>query len=509
MNSRWQMNRIGLIDFWYYDEEEFAFADGRMLLRGSNGSGKSVTMQSFIPLILDGNMRPERLDPFGSRARKMENYLLEEGDEREERTAYLYLELKRKEGNNYLTIGVGLRARRGKKLDTWYFYISDGRRIGRDFFLYKDVDQKIACTRLELRNRIGEGGRVMDSQSEYMDAVNRLVFGFESAEKYKEMTDLLIQLRSPKLSKDFKPSVLNEILSNSLLMLSEEDLRPMSEAIENMDALKTNLDHLRESLKAAGQIRRVYDQYNQAMLCQKAKGYVAELQKQKEYKALAESCETEIHEMEQECEHQKERHAALTEEEQILREQQDSLNASDAVRLKEQETELVAQISEGQTQEQKKQKQEEEKKARWQELDYGFKELAQKNELELDKLNEMLDETEELMEELPFDEASFMARDLRENPEREYDFDGHRKQLEVYRKRVEEGIEILQEEKQCRERYDQRLAEVDRRREERDRAERERIQAEQLLEQKRSELTEQYYSWSSITAGAGAMRSFP
>ena len=44
----------------------FEFSEGRMLLRGSNGSGKSVTMQSFIPLLLDGNMRPERLDPFGS-----------------------------------------------------------------------------------------------------------------------------------------------------------------------------------------------------------------------------------------------------------------------------------------------------------------------------------------------------------------------------------------------------------------------------------------------------------
>ena len=86
MNSKWQINRVGLLDFWYYDEEEFDFLDGRMLLRGANGSGKSVTMQSFIPLLLDGNMRPERLDPFGSRARKMENYLLEEGDEREERT---------------------------------------------------------------------------------------------------------------------------------------------------------------------------------------------------------------------------------------------------------------------------------------------------------------------------------------------------------------------------------------------------------------------------------------
>ena len=137
MNSKWQMHRAGLVDFWYYDEEEFYFTDGRMLLRGANGSGKSVTMQSFIPLLLDGNMRPERLDPFGSRARKMENYLLEEGDGREERTGYLYLELKRKESGEYVTIGIGLRARRNKKLESWYFCITDGRRIGKDFRLYR------------------------------------------------------------------------------------------------------------------------------------------------------------------------------------------------------------------------------------------------------------------------------------------------------------------------------------------------------------------------------------
>lgn len=95
MNSRWQANKIGLINFWYYDEQEFPFVKGRMLLRGSNGSGKSVTMQSVVPLLLDGNMSPERLDPFGSRDRKMSSYLLEEDDGREERTGYLYLELKR------------------------------------------------------------------------------------------------------------------------------------------------------------------------------------------------------------------------------------------------------------------------------------------------------------------------------------------------------------------------------------------------------------------------------
>ena len=114
MNSRWQANKIGLINFWYYDEQEFPFVKGRMLLRGSNGSGKSVTMQSVVPLLLDGNMSPERLDPFGSRDRKMSSYLLEEDDGREERTGYLYLEFKRQDSDTYLTIGMGIRARKGK-----------------------------------------------------------------------------------------------------------------------------------------------------------------------------------------------------------------------------------------------------------------------------------------------------------------------------------------------------------------------------------------------------------
>mgnify|MGYP000382205038 CR=1 FL=1 len=44
----------------------------------------------------------------------------------------------------------------------------------------------------------------------------------------------------------------------------------MSEAIENMDSLKTNLDSLNESINAARQIEKVYDQYNQIVLYDKA-----------------------------------------------------------------------------------------------------------------------------------------------------------------------------------------------------------------------------------------------
>ena len=67
MKDRYVINKLGLVNFWYYDIEEFELANGKLLLRGSNGSGKSVTMQSFIPLLLDGNKSHERLDPFGTK----------------------------------------------------------------------------------------------------------------------------------------------------------------------------------------------------------------------------------------------------------------------------------------------------------------------------------------------------------------------------------------------------------------------------------------------------------
>ena len=89
--NKWQMNRAGILNYWYYDEAEFEFAGGRLLLRGSNGSGKSVTMQSLITILLDGIKRADRLDSFGSRSRRIEDYLLGEKEisNYEDRTGYL------------------------------------------------------------------------------------------------------------------------------------------------------------------------------------------------------------------------------------------------------------------------------------------------------------------------------------------------------------------------------------------------------------------------------------
>ncbi len=270
--NRWQMNRIGFVHFWLYDDQDFRFADGKLLLRGANGSGKSITTQSFIPFILDGNSRPERLDPFGSRDRKMEYYLIG-AQEEDESTGYLYLEFKKEGSELYRTIGIGLRAQKGKGLSFWGFCLKDGRRIGYDFFLYREVGStKIPLAKNELKKEIEDDCFVENGQS-YMEMVNRNLFGFQRLEQYDQFIRLLIKVRAPKLSKEFTPSKVYDVLNSSLQTLSNEDLRAMVDAMEKMDEIHSRLESYKEGYKDAGIIKVEYDRYNQYMLGKKAGVY--------------------------------------------------------------------------------------------------------------------------------------------------------------------------------------------------------------------------------------------
>ena len=439
MNSRWQANKIGLINFWYYDEQEFPFVKGRMLLRGSNGSGKSVTMQSVVPLLLDGNMSPERLDPFGSRDRKMSSYLLEEDDGREERTGYLYLEFKRQDSETYLTIGMGIRARRGKNLDKWYFSLSDGRRVGKDFFLYKEAGEKVTLSKKELENRIGNGGRVIDRQADYMEYVNRQIFGFETAEEYKEMVDLLIQLRTPKLSKDFKPSVINEILSDSLQPLSDDDLRPMSEAIENMDAMNMNLKSRKEAKQAAEKIQAVFTKYNQKLLYEKADRYEQAKSRLESARADKKEQERKLAECRQKIEELKNEHQELDAKRESLEKERESLNKSDAVALKRREAELVTELEKQQKNLREKKKSLDSKQEQYQDAQNQIK-VEEDRKYEKEKeLEELIDEMQDEADTMSFEEHAFMKEELEKHLEEPYKFEMHQQQFERTKMKINEG----------------------------------------------------------------------
>ena len=64
------------------------------------------------------------------------------------------------------------------------------------------------------------------------------IFGFPRLEQYEQFIRLLIKVRAPKLSKEFTPRKVYEILNDSLQTLSDEDLRAMVEAMEKMDDIQ-------------------------------------------------------------------------------------------------------------------------------------------------------------------------------------------------------------------------------------------------------------------------------
>lgn len=496
MKENWMINRIGLVDFWYYDDQEFTFINGRMLLRGSNGSGKSVTMQSVVPLLLDGNMRPERLDPFGSRDRKMSSYLLEEGDGREERIGYLYMELLKPEMNLFHTIGMGIRARKGKPLDSWYFYISDGRRINRDFFLYKESEGKITLTQKELENRIGTGGRVLVSQLDYMEYVNKQFFGFESVDEYKEMIDLLIQLRTPKLSKDFKPSVINDILSDSLQPLSEDDLRPMSEAIENMDTLNTNLSNKKISVQAAERIFKQYDRYNLCILKEKALQYC---KTQEEYKRLQKEIDTKGQELLTHAEQinsLKEQKTRLEQEAKVLEQEKETLNASDAVALKQREAEIRDSLAENETNRGKKEEQLNTKEENWRDFEARFKKATAQEAILSEELQRNLEEMGEGLETVFMDEHAFFQQEFLQQMQENVNFDTHLKQLQNLTEQLKTGEGLLQKAEQEKGQREALLLDYDREKKTRSGLERGMHEEEITFQELISGQKEQIHSWN-------------
>ena len=142
LRERWQPLRLGLVELFHYDSEEFWFHDGHLLLRGNNGTGKSKVLSLTLPLLLDAQLRSSRVEPDGDSGKKMAWNLLVGSYPR--RIGYSWIEFGRHERDGrprYLTLGVGLSAVDGRaQVDSWFFIVEgDGTtldpRIGEDLWL--------------------------------------------------------------------------------------------------------------------------------------------------------------------------------------------------------------------------------------------------------------------------------------------------------------------------------------------------------------------------------------
>ncbi|GJF32555.1 hypothetical protein KNE206_52550 [Kitasatospora sp. NE20-6] len=255
---RFKPSRAGIIGLWDYDDEEFVFADGRLVLRGHNGSGKTKALEVLFPLVLDGSIDARRLDPFSGEERTMKSNLLYRGQE--SNFGYVWMEFTRSTPGGRLleavTIGIGLLAHKAKERPGRVFFVTDGR-VGVDFGLLTADSRPLRKT--ELEKLIGKDALHATSTA-YRDAIDERLFGL-GRERYAQLINLLLQLRRPLLAKDLDPDKLSATLTAGLRPLDEHLIKQAAGDFENLAEIQDVLDALIGADTAVQDFLREYTAY--------------------------------------------------------------------------------------------------------------------------------------------------------------------------------------------------------------------------------------------------------
>lgn len=260
-SQRWQPLRAGLVDVFLYDEEEFHFRDGNLLLRGNNGTGKSKVLAMLLPFLLDGEVAAHRVEPDGDPKKRMEwNLLMGGRHPHPERLGYSWLEFGRVDAAgiaSYRSIGAGLKAVAGRGTVTTWFFVADGR-VGIDFSLVGPT--RAALTRDRLADALGTRGHVFEQASRYRRAVDEAFFGL-GEERYDALVNLLIQLRQPQLSKKPNERALSDALTEALAPLDQAVIADAAEAFRGLEQERSDLLGFEEAHEAAAAFLEHYRRY--------------------------------------------------------------------------------------------------------------------------------------------------------------------------------------------------------------------------------------------------------
>ncbi len=257
VKERWHPLRSGLFNLYRYDDEEFVFEQGRLLLRGNNGTGKSRVLALQLPFLLDGETAPHRIEPDGDIAKRIEwNLLL---GKYPDRLGYTWIEFGRREPDgteHYLTLGCGLRAAEGRTgVDRWFFITS--LRPRRDFSLQTEQRQPLSFERLS--DVLAGRGELFREASRYRHAVDRALFGL--GERYEALIELLLRLRQPQLARKLDEKLLSAALGEALMPLRGELLDTMAESFRGLDSDRADLAAQQEIARAVDVFLADYRRY--------------------------------------------------------------------------------------------------------------------------------------------------------------------------------------------------------------------------------------------------------
>ncbi|MEU6232165.1 TIGR02680 family protein [Kitasatospora sp. NPDC047058] len=265
--ARWQPSRAGILNVWRYYDETFTFHEGRLLLRGQNGTGKSKALEVLLPFLLDASLRPNRLSTFGGSERTMHWNLMGEGASGKTRVGYVWLEFVHGGGGDPVRFTCGARLQAsvhtpGVTAD----YFTTSARIDRPGGLALVNDAGQPLTRAALAEALQGRGELHGSPADYRTTVRSTLFPGLSEQRYDALITALLQLRTPKLSERLDPSLLSSLLSRALPPLGQGEITELAEGFERLDRQREHLKTLDDEVAAATAVANQQRGYAQRVL---------------------------------------------------------------------------------------------------------------------------------------------------------------------------------------------------------------------------------------------------
>ncbi|MFB6641560.1 TIGR02680 family protein [Streptomyces chartreusis] len=262
---RWRLNRAGIVNVWFYFDQRFDLSGGRLVLRGSNGSGKSRALEMLLPFVLDGDRR--RMDATGSGKVRLEDLMRAGGDGQANRLGYVWLELAREvedidgeQRTEFLTTGALIRfSHSAAEAKAWYFLTP--LRVDEDLVLLDT--SRVPLSKEGLAGIIG-ADRLTSSPDVHRDRVRTAVFGLhgdQGRERYAGLLQLLHTLRSPDVGNRIDEGRLPQILSDALPPLSDKAIATAGEELDGLEETRAALARLETAYGHVADFLRVYTRY--------------------------------------------------------------------------------------------------------------------------------------------------------------------------------------------------------------------------------------------------------
>lgn len=286
--DRFRLHRAGILNVWQYDEQKFTFADGRLLLRGANGAGKSKTLEMLLPFALDGDKA--RITA-SARHHTSLLWLMTEGYEGQARVGYVWLEFLRllPDGSEEaFTCGVGIRASASARSATAWHFATD-RRVGHDLSLEDDAGP---LSRPRLEEVLGPE-HVFEKAAAYKEHVGRELFGLDVAQ-YDEVLRLLYWLRQPQVGEDIEPAKLAEQLSQALPQVDEQAVRSAGDTFDELRTFGEQIERRAAAADTLESLASAFAAYARAVAAHRARDLSASLRAERRLRADVRRAETRV-----------------------------------------------------------------------------------------------------------------------------------------------------------------------------------------------------------------------